>query len=642
MALAGPGGHRPAQFGSRALVPAPHACRTRRWTAWWPACARLRQHVRARQVLRHRGRHRRGLRAPRTTWASSASSSSSGRHRRLGVTRVFVQQKIKPAVLKCLGARSSQLLAIYWRRSSSSASPAACWASASPRWRWRPSPDAGRLGDAGRGGELRADGGGGGPGAGHPGCSCRSSSPRAPARRPSRQAVTLLRDDTTAHGGIDLRRRRSSAGGRGLVALTVTAGRIVARRTGGGHRARRHGRRTHAGLLLIRHPPAGRAPWFPLRRRPQLSRPGSGSDRPARGQPRQLLHPRRPLAPENLVAEFAVDLSSRRRTCSDRHPAVGSSASGADRRDRTPMPPPRLVPTTPCPGHRRRRRDLQLENYEDVRGGGRWPAYHHYRAGLEENERSSTARSGRPPAGTMAGLDRGEHPRPLRHQVGDMMRFDILGRGQPGSPACATSVGRQPGGRVHVRLPSRRARAGAAARLPSSAGRRPRSTAAACRPTGGRGAQRLGDRRSRDPADHPHVVDNVTLAVTVVGSLVVLSGLLILVGAVAMTKFGASTSRDLQDARGDAAPHRHHPAASAGCWAPSRADWIGRGHRLTWDQPLRARDPFRPLPGLTVAGVVLTAVVVAMVGVGASWDVLRRKPLATLRGVGAPSRQGPW
>ena len=33
------------------------------------------------------------------------------------------------------------------------------------------------------------------------------------------------------------------------------------------------------------------------------------------------------------------------------------------------------------------------------------------------------------------------------------------------------------------------------------------------------------------------VVDNVTLAVTVVGTLVVLSGLLILIGAVAMTKF---------------------------------------------------------------------------------------------------------
>ena len=33
------------------------------------------------------------------------------------------------------------------------------------------------------------------------------------------------------------------------------------------------------------------------------------------------------------------------------------------------------------------------------------------------------------------------------------------------------------------------------------------------------------------------VVDNVTLAVTVVGTLVVVSGLMILIGAVAMTKF---------------------------------------------------------------------------------------------------------
>jgi putative ABC transport system permease protein len=38
-----------------------------------------------------------------------------------------------------------------------------------------------------------------------------------------------------------------------------------------------------------------------------------------------------------------------------------------------------------------------------------------------------------------------------------------------------------------------------------------------------------------------------------------------------------------------------------------------------------------PAPGLSAAGVLLTAALVAAVGVVASADVLRRKPLATLR-----------
>jgi hypothetical protein len=37
------------------------------------------------------------------------------------------------------------------------------------------------------------------------------------------------------------------------------------------------------------------------------------------------------------------------------------------------------------------------------------------------------------------------------------------------------------------------------------------------------------------------------------------------------------------------------------------------------------------LPALAVGGVVVTAALVAIVGIAASWDVLQRKPLATLR-----------
>jgi putative ABC transport system permease protein len=41
--------------------------------------------------------------------------------------------------------------------------------------------------------------------------------------------------------------------------------------------------------------------------------------------------------------------------------------------------------------------------------------------------------------------------------------------------------------------------------------------------------------------------------------------------------------------------------------------------------------PWEPAPALTIAGIAATAVFVAVVGVLASLDVLRHKPLATLR-----------
>ena len=41
--------------------------------------------------------------------------------------------------------------------------------------------------------------------------------------------------------------------------------------------------------------------------------------------------------------------------------------------------------------------------------------------------------------------------------------------------------------------------------------------------------------------------------------------------------------------------------------------------------------PWRPAPGLLTAGAVLTTLLVGVIGVLASADVLRKKPLATLR-----------
>jgi putative ABC transport system permease protein len=53
---------------------------------------------------------------------------------------------------------------------------------------------------------------------------------------------------------------------------------------------------------------------------------------------------------------------------------------------------------------------------------------------------------------------------------------------------------------------------------------------------------------------------------------------------------------------------------------------------LSWALATYALElPWAPTPALTVIGIVLTAAFVAAVGVLSSLDVLRHKPLATLR-----------
>jgi putative ABC transport system permease protein len=53
---------------------------------------------------------------------------------------------------------------------------------------------------------------------------------------------------------------------------------------------------------------------------------------------------------------------------------------------------------------------------------------------------------------------------------------------------------------------------------------------------------------------------------------------------------------------------------------------------LSWAVAYYALDlPWEPAPALTVTGIVGTSIFVAAVGVLASLDVLRHKPLATLR-----------
>ena len=138
-------------------------------------------------------------------------------------------------------------------------------------------------------------------------------------------------------------------------------------------------------------------------------------------------------------------------------------------------------------------------------------------------------------------VDREEHPRALRgFDVGDVMRFDVLGRIVEARVTSVRDVeweDARSGGFMFVFRPGPLERAphtfiGFAAGA-GGPGRRGRcSSAIWCAVP-----ERLGDRRPRGPRPIQGVVDNVTFAISIVGGVALASGVLILIGAVAMTKF---------------------------------------------------------------------------------------------------------
>jgi putative ABC transport system permease protein len=130
------------------------------------------------------------------------------------------------------------------------------------------------------------------------------------------------------------------------------------------------------------------------------------------------------------------------------------------------------------------------------------------------------------------------------------------------------------------------------------------------------------------------ILDNITLAVTFIGGFVLLSGVLILVGSIAMTKFQrvyeAAVLKTLGARRrvlltimlteygllGLVAGLVGALAAEALSYAVARYVF-----EIDWT----------PAPAVSLAGVALTILLVASVGALSSLDVLTRKPLAILR-----------
>ena len=346
---------------------------------------------------------------------------------------------------------------------------------------------------------------------------------------------------------------------------------------------------------------------------------------------------------------FLIDIQSEQR---DRLAAFLDQANG-------PSAPPRIMPTLRARVVGVEGRDVELDSYQEVRGRGLGREYTvTYRPQLEANEElidgewwDERAASGEAEVSIEERIadeidddrrDRAEGaPRPdggrRRISVGDRMRFDVLGRI---ITARVTSIRRvdwqdfRAGGFMFVFRPGS---FGNAPHTFISSLQGPRDAAVRARMQADLAAQfpNVSVIDLREILNTIQgIVSNVTLAVTVVGGLVLFSGALILVGAVSMTKFRRVYEAAILKTLGASSRLIAAMLVLEYGVLGAIAGTVGAlgAVILSWAVATYALElPWEPAPAITVAGIFLTALFVAAVGVLASLDVLRHKPLATLR-----------
>jgi putative ABC transport system permease protein len=131
------------------------------------------------------------------------------------------------------------------------------------------------------------------------------------------------------------------------------------------------------------------------------------------------------------------------------------------------------------------------------------------------------------------------------------------------------------------------------------------------------------------------VTDNVSLAVTIVGGVTLVAGVLILVGAVAMTRFQRVYEAAIYRTLGAGTRVLATMVAIEYGLLGVLAGVLGAAGALALSWAVTTtllHIVWRPSPGALAVGVVAASVLVGAVGLGASVDVLLRKPLGTLRG----------
>jgi putative ABC transport system permease protein len=302
---------------------------------------------------------------------------------------------------------------------------------------------------------------------------------------------------------------------------------------------------------------------------------------------------------------------------------------------------PKLIPVLRARIVGVRGRDVNLETYEDVRGRGGLSREFTitYRSNLEANEKlvdgkwwDSAPAVDQPEVSIEEGLrDR------FSIQIGDEMTFDVLGRV---ISARVTSF-------REVDFRDFRAGGFMIVFRPGPFDNAPHNYIAAVR--GGRDTAARTRLQGLIVAAYPNIsvidlrevldtiktiVDNVTLAVTVVGALVLFSGSLILIGAVSMTKFRRVYEAAILKTLGASSRLIATMLLLEYGVLGAIAGTVGAAGAvvLSWAVARYGLDlPWEPAPLLTIGGIVVTATAVAAIGVVASLDVLRHKPLSTLR-----------
>ena len=392
--------------------------------------------------------------------------------------------------------------------------------------------------------------------------------------------------------------------------------------------------------------PLASAPWFPLRHAViSLRRPGNQTRviLLAVGLGSFFVLGVRALQ-SNLIAEFAVGMD---RGGADmfiidvqRDQAAGVEEMLRARQDPA-APPARLVPVLRARVTAVRGREVNLENFSDVRGRGSLAREYviTYRDHLESNEHLVEGAFWKPdalPQQAEVSVEESIHERFNIH-VGDDMRFDVLGRQ---IFARVTSV-------RHVEWGDARSGGFMFVFSPGTFTGAPHTFIGFVKaPEDASARARLQyELVSRYPnitaidgreiiARIQKVVDNAVLGISVVGGIALLSGVLILIGAVAMTKFQRVYESAILRTLGASTRLLTLTLALEYGALGLLAGTIGAAGALglSWGVTRHVFDiPWRPTPGLLAVGAALTTTLVCVIGVLASAEVLRKKPLSTLR-----------
>jgi putative ABC transport system permease protein len=406
-----------------------------------------------------------------------------------------------------------------------------------------------------------------------------------------------------------------------------------------------------AAFALVRFVmPLASAPWFPLRHAViSLRRPGNQTRviLLAVGLGSFFVLGVRALQ-SNLVSEFDVGVT---RGGADmfiidvqRDQVEGVQSLLRERQD-PGTSPARLVPVLRARVTAVRGREVNLENVGDVRGRGSLAREYviTYRDHLESNERIVEGKfwngAGPLPADaplSEVSVEEGLHERFNIH-VGDEMRFDVLGRTLA---ARVTSI-------RHVEWGDARSGGFMFVFRPGTLSQAPHTFIGFVKaPDDSAARARLQyDLVARYPnitaidgreilARIQRVIDNAVLGISIVGGIALLSGVLILIGAVAMTKFQRVYESAILRTLGASTRLLMTTLALEYCALGLLAGAIGAAGALglSWGVTRYVFDiSWRPVPGLLAIGALLTALLVVAVGVLASADVLRKKPLTTLR-----------